>query len=135
MRSIFSRYYKEDKDVTEDVELQTYVNEVSFNGSGPNGGLGRVNMTINHKTHLGCRLRGLILVLTPLFTEHRMFRICGGLKIPRPIFFKTAIESATNCSYHHSRCAVYLETGFGLQPFPYRSVTLAKREFLKRTRR
>ena len=65
MRSIFSRYYKEDKDVTEDVELQTYVNEVSFNGSGPNGGLGRViNMTINHKTQLGCRLRGLILVYT-----------------------------------------------------------------------
>ena len=64
MRSIFSRYYKEDKDVTEDVELQTYVNEVSLNGSGPNGGLGRVNMTITHKTHLGCRLRGLILVYT-----------------------------------------------------------------------
>ena len=64
MRSIFSRYYKEDKDVTEDVELQAYVNEVSLNGSGPNGGLGRVNMTINHKTHLGCRLRGLILVYT-----------------------------------------------------------------------
>ena len=135
MRSIFSRYYKEDKDVTEDVELQTYVNEVSFNGSGPNGGLGRViNMTINHKTQLGCRLRGLILVYT-FCSQNTMFRICGGFKIPRPIFFKTAIESATNCSYHHSRCAVYLETGFGLQPFPYRSVTLAKREFLKRTRR
>jgi len=50
--------------VTEDVELQAYVNEVSLNGSGPNGGIGRVNMTINHKTHLGCRLRGLILVYT-----------------------------------------------------------------------
>jgi len=40
-----SRYYKEDEDVTEDVELQAYLNEVSLNGTGPNGGLGRVNMT------------------------------------------------------------------------------------------
>ena len=45
-----SRYYKEDKDVTEDVELQAYLNEVSLNGTGPNGGLGRVSIATNHKT-------------------------------------------------------------------------------------
>ena len=31
--------------MTEDVELQAYLNEVSLNGTGPNGGLGRVDMT------------------------------------------------------------------------------------------
>ena len=36
--------------MTEDVELQAYLNEVSLNGTGPNGGLGRVNMSTNHKT-------------------------------------------------------------------------------------
>ena len=28
----------------EDVELQAYLNEVSLEGTGPNGGIGRVNM-------------------------------------------------------------------------------------------
>ena len=41
---IVSRYYKEDKDVKEDVELQAYLNELSLDGTGPNGGIGRVNM-------------------------------------------------------------------------------------------
>ena len=44
MRKIVSRYYKEDKDVKEDVELQAYLNELSLDGTGPNGGIGRVNM-------------------------------------------------------------------------------------------
>ena len=44
MRKIVSRYYKEDKDVKEDVELQAYLNELSHDGTGPNGGIGRVNM-------------------------------------------------------------------------------------------
>lgn len=39
------RYYKEDKDVQQDKELQAYLNELSLNGTGPNGGIGRVNMT------------------------------------------------------------------------------------------
>ena len=47
----------EDKDVTEDVELQAYLNEVSLNGTGPSGGLGRVNMTTNHKTYFQQRPR------------------------------------------------------------------------------
>ena len=47
-----SRYYKEDKDVKEDVELQAYLNEVSLDGTGPNGGIGRVNMKTNHETHI-----------------------------------------------------------------------------------
>ena len=44
MCKIVSRYYKEDKDVKEDVELQAYLNELSLDGTGPNGGIGRVNM-------------------------------------------------------------------------------------------
>ncbi|XP_020626534.1 allene oxide synthase-lipoxygenase protein-like [Orbicella faveolata] len=39
---IVSRYYKEDKDVTEDVELQAYLNEVLLDGTGLNGGIGRI---------------------------------------------------------------------------------------------
>ncbi|XP_078378230.1 polyunsaturated fatty acid 5-lipoxygenase-like isoform X2 [Oculina patagonica] len=35
-------YYKDDIDVQEDVELQAYLNEVSLNGTGPNGGIGRI---------------------------------------------------------------------------------------------
>ena len=46
-----SRYYKEDKEVTEDVELQAYLNEVSLDGTGPNGGIGRVNMKTKHKAY------------------------------------------------------------------------------------
>ena len=33
-----------DNDVKEDVELQAYLNEVSLNGTGQNGGIGRVNI-------------------------------------------------------------------------------------------
>ena len=36
------RYYKRDKDVQEDKELQAYLNELSLNGTGENGGIGRV---------------------------------------------------------------------------------------------
>ena len=43
------RYYKEDKDVQEDEELQAYVNELSLNGTGPTGGIGGVNMKIYYK--------------------------------------------------------------------------------------
>ena len=39
------RYYKRDKDVKDDVELQAYLNEVSLSGTGPNGGIGRVRET------------------------------------------------------------------------------------------
>ena len=39
------RYYKTDTDVKDDVELQAYLNEVSLNGAGPNGGIGRVRNT------------------------------------------------------------------------------------------
>ena len=47
MKIYFSpfRYYKRDKDVKDDVELQAYLNEVSLNGTGPNGGIGRVRET------------------------------------------------------------------------------------------
>ena len=38
------RYYDVDNDVKEDVELQAYLNEVSLNGTGQNGGIGRVNI-------------------------------------------------------------------------------------------
>ena len=50
--------------MTDDVELQAYLNEVSLDGTGPNGGLGRVNMTANHKTYifLTTMLLGWILV-------------------------------------------------------------------------
>jgi len=42
IKNYVNLYYKEDEDVTEDVELQAYLNEVSLNGTGPNGGLGRI---------------------------------------------------------------------------------------------
>lgn len=32
--------------MAEDEELQAYINEVSLDGTGPNGGIGRVNMNI-----------------------------------------------------------------------------------------
>lgn len=44
-----SRYYKEDQDVKEDLELQAYLNEVSLDGTGPNGGIGRVNTKTKHQ--------------------------------------------------------------------------------------
>jgi len=40
------RYYKEDKDVQEDKELGAYLNELSVNGTGPNGGIGRVHYEV-----------------------------------------------------------------------------------------
>ena len=40
------RYYKEDKDVKEDTELQACANELSLDGTGLTGGIGRVNMKI-----------------------------------------------------------------------------------------
>ena len=43
--------------MTEDEELQAYLNEVSLNGTGPNGGLGRVSITTNHKTYFQQRSR------------------------------------------------------------------------------
>lgn len=38
----FCRYYRSDQNVKEDVELQAYLNEVSLDGTGPNGGIGQV---------------------------------------------------------------------------------------------
>ena len=43
MNCNFFRYYKQDKDVQKDAELQAYLNELSLDGTGPNGGIGRVN--------------------------------------------------------------------------------------------
>ncbi|XP_068762352.1 polyunsaturated fatty acid 5-lipoxygenase-like isoform X1 [Montipora capricornis] len=34
-------YYKQDRDIQEDSELQSYLNELSVNGTGPNGGIGK----------------------------------------------------------------------------------------------
>ena len=39
------RYYDTEKDVQEDMELQAYANELSINGTGPNGGIGKVTVT------------------------------------------------------------------------------------------
>ena len=52
---MFCRYYKDDKDVKDDVELQAYLNEISLDGTGPNGGIGRVRMKTNIKTYLALR--------------------------------------------------------------------------------
>ena len=51
------RYYKQDKDVKDDVELQAFLNEVSLSGTGPNGGIGRVNMKTNDRTCCSSILR------------------------------------------------------------------------------
>ncbi|KAJ7384832.1 hypothetical protein OS493_019509 [Desmophyllum pertusum] len=48
-------YYEDDKDVKKDVELQAYLNEVSLNGTGPNGGIGQIQglpASINSKAEL-----------------------------------------------------------------------------------
>ncbi len=42
----------------EDVELQAYINEVSLNGTGPNGGIGKVKVFIKktkHKTQVSSK--------------------------------------------------------------------------------
>ena len=40
------RYYKDDKAVQEDKELEAFLNELSLNGTGENGGIGRVSIGI-----------------------------------------------------------------------------------------
>ncbi|XP_068671928.1 polyunsaturated fatty acid 5-lipoxygenase-like isoform X1 [Montipora foliosa] len=40
--SYVNLYYDNDRDVQEDSELQAYANELSVNGTGPNGGIGRI---------------------------------------------------------------------------------------------
>ncbi|KAM7429778.1 hypothetical protein ABFA07_019415 [Porites harrisoni] len=37
-----SLYYKDDRDVQEDKELEAFLNELSLNGTGENGGIGRI---------------------------------------------------------------------------------------------
>ena len=39
-----SRYYKSDKDVENDLELQNFMNEVSADGTGEDGGNGNVRI-------------------------------------------------------------------------------------------
>ena len=43
---IFFRYYKDDRAVQEDKELEAFLNELSLNGTGENGGIGRVSISI-----------------------------------------------------------------------------------------
>ena len=40
--AFFFRYYRRDKDVRDDKELQAFVNELSIDGTGPDGGSGQV---------------------------------------------------------------------------------------------
>lgn len=42
VRSYINLYYRNDESVKEDVELQAYLNEVSLDGTGPNGGIGQI---------------------------------------------------------------------------------------------
>ncbi|XP_073246918.1 polyunsaturated fatty acid 5-lipoxygenase-like [Porites lutea] len=42
VKDYITMYYENDKDVKEDTELQDYVNELSLDGTGPNGGIGRI---------------------------------------------------------------------------------------------
>ena len=48
------RYYEKNQDVKEDTELQAFLNEVSANGVGPNGGLGKVLLLIVECLALRC---------------------------------------------------------------------------------
>ena len=59
--------------MTEDVELQAYLNEVSLNGTGPNGGLGRVNMTTTKNITKSKALTHKCHVLNDLHVRH-----CAG---------------------------------------------------------
>ena len=42
----FFRYYKDDRAVQEDKEVEAFLNELSLNGTGENGGIGRVSISI-----------------------------------------------------------------------------------------
>ena len=53
---LFFRYYKDDRAVQEDKELEDFLNELSLNGTGENGGIGRVSISIpiNISTFTAC---------------------------------------------------------------------------------
>ncbi|XP_068762357.1 uncharacterized protein [Montipora capricornis] len=60
-------YYDEEKDVQEDMELQAYANELSINGTGPNGGIGKIQgfpATIDSKKDLVDIMARIISQLT-----------------------------------------------------------------------
>ncbi|KAJ7388259.1 hypothetical protein OS493_038908, partial [Desmophyllum pertusum] len=55
VKTYVNLYYKQDKDVEDDVEIQAYLNEVSLSGTGENGGIGRIQglpASINTKAEL-----------------------------------------------------------------------------------
>ena len=71
MGKIVSRYYKEDKDVKEDVDFQAYLNELSLDGTGPNGGIGRVNM--KHIKHTESILADVRKDVSSIYNHSNMF--------------------------------------------------------------
>ena len=54
MYTFYCRYYEKDEDVKGDYEFQSYLNELSVDGSSlHNGGIGRVSKeSLNHLLHL-----------------------------------------------------------------------------------
>lgn len=88
-------FYKRDKDVREDEELQAYVNELSIEGTGPNGGSGQVmkrhGMGQNRKVLVCIHYESLVLVIRWL-----NLLLINVDKILEPLYYKV-IGSKSNC--------------------------------------
>ena len=88
-------FYKRDKDVREDEELQAYVNELSIEGTGPNGGSGQVmkrhGMGQNRKVLVCIPYESLVLVIRCL-----NLLLINVDKILEPLYYKV-IGSKSNC--------------------------------------
>ena len=57
-------FYRRDHDVQEDSELQAFVNELSAQGTGPDGGRGQVidNNKNNNNTHVITKIEKLLAI-------------------------------------------------------------------------
>ena len=88
-------FYKRDKDVREDEELQAYVNELSIEGTGPNGGSGQVmkrhGVDHNRKLLVCIHYESLVLIIQPL----NLLPINVD-KILEPVYYKV-IGSKSKC--------------------------------------
>lgn len=60
----YFRYYRRNRDVKKDKELQAFVNELSAKGTGPDGGNGQVNRPIAIFSRKTFRIKNTLRILT-----------------------------------------------------------------------
>jgi len=132
-------YYKEDKDVQQDKELQAYLNELSLNGTGPNGGIGRIQgfpASIDSKEELCDIVSRLISYLTiqhaavhylladyPLYTPNNPTKLYNDTRVKEGEFsvyrlpnrLTSAIEAAFGISLAAFRLDSFIDYGNELQ--------------------